>query len=199
MAFHTDELEHEFIDNVERKRLELDTIWRFMQHREKALRDAWITPLFEMILVDQPEMSLMAGIPEQLLWLTTEAPENIREALFYCCALWYPSVREFLENSPDVMSADDTQLKVFLHNPNLLGRLVDRYLRAETDVIDTDSFVRWVRVEYTFQVGYVEKPYTPHLRRPPAPPMLTHAPSDTDKDREDERRAYGSHGDSGTQ
>lgn len=164
MAFHTHELEDRFNDETEPKRLELDDVLRFMHHSQKELRDQWILPLYNVVVQDQPEFAVMPGLLDELMWVARDAPENIRDAFFFCCLAMYPQVANFVLKDPHVATANDDALCVFIKHPRYLPRLCDRYRRVDNDIIDTDAFVRAVRHLYQITVGFIEKPYIRRVR-----------------------------------
>lgn len=165
MALHADELVPYFHGRVDEKRKELDTFYRFFHHEEKELRDAWIHPLAGLILEDLPELRKKPGLQDQLMWVLSNADEDMRDAFFFACLVIYPQMSERLLTDPAIMSADDEALTVFLRYPAHLPKMVTDFLHVEPHLTDYSSFAFLVRAEYLATVGVACEPYIPQPRQ----------------------------------
>lgn len=140
-------------------------MFRFFHHDEQELRDAWIHPLGRMILEDLPELSKKPGLQDQLMWVLTNKNEEMRDAFFFVCLVVYPQTSDRLLTDPNILSADNEALTVFLRYPTKLPKIVTDFLHVEPHLTDYRSFAFLVRGEFLAEVGVACEPYLPQHRQ----------------------------------
>ena len=149
MSIHPNDLAARFKAEIEFKRRQHDDTLDFMMHDAHERRAQWLGGVVDMIERDQPEFKRMPGLLEVLGWAATEAPENIRDALFWVCAANYKDLRDFLQHQTTVV--DEERVGFFLNRQ--LPRLCDAFLRGLSADPSVDAFERGLRADYVATVG----------------------------------------------
>lgn len=152
MGVNPNKLESEYFGVIEHNRRQLDDIWNFTHHDAMELREAWLAPLYEMIIQDQPSLAKETGVADELAWLAFgDAPQNVKDAFYWICVWLYPSIQDFLQNPNAVCHHNEQRLGWFLHR--VLPGLCHGFLHGADANPSVDNFVRNIRAEYRATVG----------------------------------------------